>query len=354
MLPMHEADDHTRAGGDEPAGFSAGELAVVCAHYDLGEIEAVWPMARGSGRSPKALLQSRAGWYLLKRRARGLDHPARVAFSHAVMLHLASRGFPAPQLVGTRTTNNSMLVRDDAVYELFRFVAGRPYDGSVPATIDAGRRLAQFHRLAAELRSPWEPAPATYRDAVERPGLWHRLEQRLGRTAMLHRVRALAEAATDRLRRLGADSWSAGIIHGDWHPGNMLFSRGRVTVVVDFDAVGRGAMELDLACGALQFSMPRRPMSAWGADLDRHRLAAFCRGWQAEQPVPPGDPLARALPWLMLQCMLAEVLRPIAADGRFGGIEPAPAIERLHQLARNLAGQAEAISAMLSHRGSGP
>ena len=46
--------------------FSAGELAVVLSHYDLGVIEAITGYPRGSRRSPKAGIVAQRGKFLLK------------------------------------------------------------------------------------------------------------------------------------------------------------------------------------------------------------------------------------------------------------------------------------------------
>src|SRR6185295_15528046 len=85
------------------ARITAGELVVVCSHYDLGAIEEVRRFRGGSRLAPKVLISTASGEYLLKRRAPGPSNsPTKVAFTHEVILHLASRGFPVPAIVGTR------------------------------------------------------------------------------------------------------------------------------------------------------------------------------------------------------------------------------------------------------------
>src|SRR6185295_4371231 len=96
------------------ARITAGELVVVCSHYDLGVIEEVRRFRGGSRLAPKVLIKTGTGEYLLKRRAPGAANaPTKVAFTHEVILHLASMGFPVPPIIGTKvggaTGGNSML-----------------------------------------------------------------------------------------------------------------------------------------------------------------------------------------------------------------------------------------------------
>ena len=82
--------------------FATDELAIVLSHFDIGVLESITEYPRGSRKAPKLLVASDHGKYLLKRRARGKDDPFKVAFCHALQLHLANRQFPLPHLIGTK------------------------------------------------------------------------------------------------------------------------------------------------------------------------------------------------------------------------------------------------------------
>src|SRR4051794_35999428 len=97
----------TPGGGRER--FGTEELATVLSHFGIGVISTIVEFPRGSRKAPKLLLATDQGKFLLKRRARGKDDPFKVAFCHALQLHLASKQFPLPHLIGTRRDNNSML-----------------------------------------------------------------------------------------------------------------------------------------------------------------------------------------------------------------------------------------------------
>ena len=127
------------------AHFSSEELVRVLSHYDVGVIHQVKSLARGDRRTPKVVLISEQGKFLLKRRSKGKDDLYRVAFAHAVQNHLAQKGFPVVSLALTSDENNTILQLNKHIYELFKFISGSRYDGSAEAAVDVGRQLAVFH-----------------------------------------------------------------------------------------------------------------------------------------------------------------------------------------------------------------
>ena len=130
--------------------FSLEELAVVLSHFEIGTVESVQEYARGSRKAPKLLIASEQGRFLLKRRARGRDDPFKVAFTHAIQLHLANKQFPLPHLIGTKPDNNSMFQWRGQVYELFEYIPGQGFTHTGEASFDAGHTLALFHKLLAD------------------------------------------------------------------------------------------------------------------------------------------------------------------------------------------------------------
>ena len=94
----------------------------VLRHYAVGTVLSVGPCVRGSRKSPKFVVTTDRGRFLLKRRAKGKDDPVRVAFAHTLQNHLAAQGFPLPCLIGTVEDNNSILQMEGGVYELFAYV----------------------------------------------------------------------------------------------------------------------------------------------------------------------------------------------------------------------------------------
>jgi len=267
---------------------------------------------------------SEQGKFLLKRRPKGKDDLYRVNFAHAVQNHLVGKDFPVTNLVTTRDQNDTVLQLNHHIYELFQFVTGYRYDGSAEATVDTGRQLARFHEYLTDFASQTNLPKGSFHDStiVRRhlrttgtqkgatPG------KKLQQTA--EALMVLYNASSVRISELGFDSWREQVVHGDWHPGNMLFNEGKLTAVLDFDSVKLAPRVTDLANGMLQFSIVgNRPNpSDWPDYLDQAKLVQFLSGYRQVIDIQ-GDRLDSLLD-LMIETMIAEAILPVAATGFFG------------------------------------
>jgi len=346
------------AGRAARATFDAGELAKVCSRYDVGEIENVKEYRRGSSRSPKVTLKTTRGAYLLKRRsAESPSVPARVQFSHAVQRHLAERRFPLPALVALRGSGETSLLLDGFVYELFEFVPGNAYDASLDATGDAGRLLAYFHKLLGSFEPEGRLRPrlgacfhnasglANHLDIVGR-----RLTDRGSHSGVADKLKDLYADAAVRAEEMGVAGWPAQIIHGDWHPGNMVFRGSRTVAIIDYDTVRLSPRAIDLANGALQFSITRRgdDPTQWPPGLDEGRLKRFCRGYDLVKGCIISTAELEALPWLMVEALIVEAAVPIAATGGFGGLEPGPFLRMIDAKAAWIVQHAQRLTELIA------
>lgn len=312
--------------------FDGAELARVLSHYDLGIVEGIREFRRGSRRAPKVRIRTVAGEYLLKRRATGHDDPFRVAFTHTLQLHLARQRFPVPAIIGTRHDNNSLLHLDGRVYELFEYVRGRRYDGSSDQTFASGWIMARLHALLEDC-SPEYAAPIGSYHGAQIAAQFARVPAAIGTVepdldensvrATCTRLRAAYEDAAARVDACGFRDTMRSMVHGDWHPGNLLYRDRRVVAVLDFDSARLEPRVADIANGALQFSMmmgdPLAP-EAWPEGLDVRRMDRFIRGYDQAATRRLDDAERRALPWLIIEALVVESLVPIAATGRFARI----------------------------------
>lgn len=315
--------------------FAVDELAIVLSHYRVGLINTIKQFKRGSRKAPKLVIRSDNGLYLLKRRAHGRDDPFKVAFTHGVQLRLAEQGFPLPRLIGTRRENNSMVQYQGQVYELFEFIRGGPYDKSVEATAEAGRTLARFHTMLADYKPHYQPPRGTYHAASAAFSAIRALPEALCKPTedgpamqtpeaneLAEQIDELYREAADRVEALDPRAWPSQIGHSDWHPGNMLFDGPRIVAVIDYDSARLMPRVFDIANGAMQFSVLRTQdeIERWPDHLDMERYRAFLRGYASV----PGKPLrpteSRAVPWLMVQAMIAESAIPISVTGRFAQV----------------------------------
>ncbi len=309
--------------------FSPEELTRCLGHYELGRVESLQEFTRGSQRSPKVIITAKAGKFLFKRRAKGRDDLAKVTFTHQIQQALAARGFPLPGLIPTRESK-TILVLDSNVYEMFHYVIGGGYDGSSQATCSAGRTLALYHQLLADFRSDFRPPSGSYHDA---DSIHQAVRTTVSSLPLAHRPPAEVVTATaqwlaesyhlcgQQAEDAGLDAWPEQIVHGDWHPGNMLFRDRAVVAVVDYDAARLQRRVIDLANGALQFSIigGGDDTRVWPDQVDLPRFHQFMKGYAEIGPVSEKE--LQAIPFLMCEAMIAEAVLPIAATGSFGRIE---------------------------------
>jgi homoserine kinase type II len=304
--------------------FSAEELAIVMSHFEIGVIDSVVDYPRGSRKAPKLLVVSEQGKFLLKRRARGKDDPYKVAFSHALQLYLASKQFPLPHLVGTKKDNNSMLQWRNAVYELFEYIPGQGYPQTLEATFDSGRVLSLYHKLLQDFQSEWKPSGGSYHMAAAVEQGLRAIPSQVGESdarPMLEFLRESYRHAAQMVESLGLDRWPKQIVHADWHPGNMLFRDNHVVAVIDYDSARLLPRIIDVANGALQFSIigGDEDVSKWPDKLDESRFKRFLRGY--DQVMLLSEAEIKTIPWLMVEALIAEAVFPIAATGSFGRME---------------------------------
>jgi homoserine kinase type II len=318
--------------------FGAEELAICLSHFDLGIIASITEFARGSRRAPKSVIESDRGKFLFKRRSRGKDDLPKVAFTHQIQLHLAAQNFPLPHLIGTKGDNNSMLVRNGSIYEVFEFIQGEGYDGSLDATYSSGRILGLYHKLLADFHSDYRPPVGSYHNAkaihqaIRNTVCSLPMETRPSVDVVNQTVGALEEAyvkSAAAVNELGMERWPQQIVHGDWHPGNMLFRDGHVIAVIDYDAARLQQRVIDLANGALQFSIigGGDDPAKWPDRVDESRFKRFMRGYDSANVVSAKE--LQCVPYLMCEAMIAEAVLPIAATGSFGRIQGFPFLQMI-------------------------
>jgi homoserine kinase type II len=316
--------------------FDRFELAIVISHWSTGSIELIEEFRRGGRRAPKVLIRSARGRYLLKRRAPGRDDPARVAFSHAIQAELSAKQFPLPHLLATRD-KRTHLELNGFTYELFEFIPGSAYNQSLEATADAGRVQALYHKLLQHFAPPVAPPTGSYHNAPSVDQSFDRILRHLAnRSDVTSLCRFLLDSylhARDSVEDAGISRWPAQIVHGDWHPGNMLFMGDRIVAVIDYDSARLLPRIVDTANGALQFSLlggaGNEDLSRWPAHIDEARFRRFLRGYDAVTLLSQAE--LRATPWLMIEALVAESVYPIAATGQFGKLEGAAFLEMVQR-----------------------
>jgi homoserine kinase type II len=317
----------------EQAKFDRNELAIVLSHYDIGVLKSAKSFSRGSRRAPKARIVSESGNYLLKRRAIGQDDLQRVRFAHKLQAHLSAKGFPVAPLIPTRRSKTTTLDLDGRVYELFEFVPGRRFGNTRNDAWEAGAVLGQLHHILNSVKIKYCPPLSSFHAVKginskikQIPSVVEVIEKKENQEGIEECCTFLQRAyceATNKTEELGFSDWESTYLHGDWHPGNLLFSGGVISSVLDFDCARCEPRVVEFANAILQFSMcmgSTQSLQSWPKGLDVSLIESIATGYQAASGRALAQAECQAIPWLMIEAIIAESVYPIAATGTFGSL----------------------------------
>lgn len=254
------------------------ELAEVLDAFGIPGPRRVRALARGSRRAPKFVVESASGRFLLKRRRDGAG-----VFALELQAHLAERGLKVPAVA--RTRRGEFVARcGEHRWELVEFLEGNRYERGEAAARSAGAALRVLHDTLASVSAPMNMR-ASYHDSTLVRRALESAREEAGTPLDAERLRRVAalsaryEAAAAAVR----PHWSglpASLVHGDFHPGNLLFKADAVAAVLDWEAVRLDARLAEFASAAFHFSLPSRAVESpprEGLRLDL--AAAFAAGY---------------------------------------------------------------------------
>lgn len=300
------------------------EIDSVLGRYSIGKVHSINELAAGSVMSPKVVIESDRGKLLLKRRAHGLDIPIVVAFSHEVILGCLQQGMCVPPLLATSDDQNSMVQFGDQVYELFVFIEGSQYDRS-PSVIQAharqaGALLSEVHRTLDNITTTFEPTRESSALNLSRIELLADPALQVEQNTVEHLNRMISFG--DELLRANADPNM--LVHGDWHPGNMIFRGDEIIAICDFDNTRIGSRAREVAQAMIHCSIklpePGQSASACAPDPDLQALSAFWSGLNNEGSHTYSS---RMIAGLMPAVMVDAALAMLSPQGHEADLEQA-------------------------------
>jgi Ser/Thr protein kinase RdoA (MazF antagonist) len=207
---------------------------------------------------------------------------------------LASRGYPAPRVVATRS-GDPVGVEGAWLTWATSYIAGRmlPRGGRLTGLL--GAALGRLHALGA----PEEAVPGA--PGRRHPGLatWHPATaipaalRRLGAVAPLlpadwRPLHARFRAALVAVRE-AAPGLPAAVVHGDAWPGSAVVAAGGEVVLTGWEDAGLGLPLLDLGQCLLEChldpGLPAARHETWQIEPDPGRIAAVLDGYTRWRPV---------------------------------------------------------------------
>jgi aminoglycoside phosphotransferase (APT) family kinase protein len=230
-------------------------------------VREVRPIPEGhSGFSYWVELEGRRGVLRLPPPGARITGPADIPRQARIMAALSAQGLPVPAVMATS---------QDPVVDGRPFVLMEAIDGDrVEPAIEAGSTPVQLASAAVDVLRRFQAVPC------EKTGIGAEdpmpLEGEISRwTWLMERAPSELTARAPRLAELLVERQPrprpAVLVHGDYHFGNMLFERGRVVAVVDWEIAQLGQPLLDLCCISLSHVSGDAVGEMYGADPNDYR-----------------------------------------------------------------------------------
>ena len=222
---------------------------------------------------------------------------------------------------------------EDRIYELFHYVNGARFNSSSSQVLEAGRVLGLFHNILK--RYPKHPAMKSNSYHVghrvskllnEINLLLHSTEKKIALAGIQQTLQYLDsqyKESYDEVNKHKLELLPVSIVHGDWHPGNLLYKEGRVVAALDFDSLRLTQRVIDLANAILQFSIQMGTpdkIEQWQEGFRLDSIRSILRGYNEVVQEPLSNAELSTIPYLMIEALIVESVIPINSFGTFGEI----------------------------------
>ena len=307
--------------------LAAEEVKFVAKEYALRRPIYLEEIRRGSRSVAKGRLRGVDGDWMLKRRP--VARAGRLDTVHAFQLHLQHAGVPVARL-RRNLEGQTRTDGDRGVYELFEWVFGQRWSMRIEEAADVGAAIGSMLRAGAGFRAPGEAFDASQHrsqaldvDPSELAAFVSSVEPETDPSmvadachSLLARVRRAAEAAAG----IDMPLLPRCFMHGDLHPGNVLFAEGRLAAILDFDTTRVDLRVREVASALNAFGSETRSADApdrWAPGQDVDRMVAIVAGIRHGIGGHLTAPERLALPLLMIEGCARESLERIIRTGRF-------------------------------------
>lgn len=227
--------------------------AVIREYYDLGTVELPEQLEdTHQRRHRKLFVQTSAGKFLIKTYKRDALILDALRFQHHLSDHLTEHGVPVARIQRAKD-GKGIVELDSWALELQEFVEGEPMQIATETLVAAADALGRFHRVCRDLPRPPRDALMWRFSEVPRTSFSKLFEMaktegdEAKATEYCNNIALFLHDASKRLHWEARNNFETGLIHGDYHGGNLLFNGNKLVAIVDLEFAGDGCFLEDLA-----------------------------------------------------------------------------------------------------------
>ena len=244
------------------------EAARIAKAYALGAVQAFEGIAKGSVNTNYRLVTEQGTYFVRLDETRDRS---QVEGEGELVAWLAENGFPTPEALTDRAGRRVRKLLGKPL-QVYPWVPGEDFAAEKyrPADLtEAGRVLARLHRAA----EGFPRALPNRFGLIATAARWARIRAKARVPAA--EIREIDEALGE-VSRVPAPPGPRGVVHGDWFADNLLFDKGRIVSVLDFEAAATDHLTFDVATAinALCWK-PATPDR-----FDRRRVDALVAGYE--------------------------------------------------------------------------
>lgn len=236
---------------------------VIQENYDLGTVQLPEQLPQAhQRRHRKMTVQTDKGKFLVKTYSTDLRELDNLRFQHRLSGYLREHDLPAPHIERAKD-GKGIVEQDNWAMELQGFIDGGPMRITVDTLTCTATALGRFHEICRDYPVPprdarmWRFSDVP-RDIFQR--LYEMAYQQCPEQRIIDECNTIARflhEAQEILSIEQRDKFETGLIHGDWHGGNLMFKEEELVGIVDFEFSGAGCFLEDIAYGVSNLCIRR-------------------------------------------------------------------------------------------------
>ncbi|OIK09580.1 phosphotransferase [Bacillus sp. MUM 13] len=224
------------------------EIEKLCEQYKIGELVTI-DGELGGLFNVNLKINTTIGNYVIRVHS-GLSSEIHLLAEKHLLKKLIEQDIPV--LTPLNTTNGSYFsTLHNRFVQITPFVQGIPFIFSNEQVYRCGNLLKKFHNALIreeEIPTPnWSNYPS---HRVLKQGIYQlvKLQRYIHEPPLITEVERLYEKVMNEWSCLNGDSLKKVVIHGDWHPWNVLFNdKNEIKYILDFDFLQKGERIHDIA-----------------------------------------------------------------------------------------------------------